>query len=251
MDNIFVAKMLRNWDHRSPWPWQRPINKALALARIDTQLEQRAFTWGMSNIETRMNLFHLVSQCAALNVPGEFVEVGCNSGESSVVIQKVLQTLAPDRQLYCYDSFEGLPEIGGVDSKTAVYAKGAMSASLQSFHNNFKTAGVPVPANVFKGWFEETVPANLPEKVAFAFLDVDLYASTKHVLAHVYSRLSPGGICMFGVYYDEKRYSQPATIKEYKSPGVQRAADEFFRDKPEKVSVLYANEYSNGYFRKV
>ena len=36
----------------------------------------------------------------------------------------------------------------------------------------------------------------------------------------------------------------------YASPGVKRATDEFFADKPEHVSVLYANEYSNGYFRK-
>ena len=56
---------------------------------------------------------------------------------------------------------------------------------------------------------------------------------------------------MFGIYYDEAVFSRPHTPPWYKSPGVKQATDEFFRDKPEKVHVLYANEYSNGYFRKL
>jgi hypothetical protein len=67
---------------------------------------------------------------------------------------------------------------------------------------------------------------------------------------HIYERLSPGAIVMFGVYYDEKILRRDDTPGTFKLPGVMRATDEFFRDKPESVSVLYANEYSIGYFRK-
>ncbi len=34
-------------------------------------------------------------------------------------------------------------------------------------------------------------------------------------------------------------------------PGVKQACDEFFKDKPEKVSVLIAGCQSHGYFRKL
>jgi hypothetical protein len=55
---------------------------------------------------------------------------------------------------------------------------------------------------------------------------------------------------MIAVYYDESIFPREGLPGEFRSPGVKRATDQFFADKPEKVSLLYAGEYSNGYFRK-
>ncbi len=129
MHNAFIAQLFY-WDNRAPRRWHRPINKVLAKLRINAQLGPRAFTWGMANVEARMNLFHMASQCAAYKVPGEFVELGCNSGESSIILQKVLNELAPKKMLYCFDSFEGLPELQGRDASEGVYGKGSMGAAL-------------------------------------------------------------------------------------------------------------------------
>jgi O-methyltransferase len=249
MDNAFVANLFQ-WDNRAPLRWHRPINRLLALLRVNAQLGPRSFRWGMANVEARVNIFHLASQCAIFKPQGDFVEIGCNSGESSIIIQKVLNDLAPATKFHCFDSFEGLPDLSHHDAADGVYDKGWMQSTLEKFHDNFKAAGIKPPAAVHKGWFEDTIPRELPDRIAFALLDGDLYASTKHVLPHVYERMTPGAICMFGVYYDERVFSRPQTISQYKSPGVKRATDEFLADKPEKVSVLYANEYSNGYFRK-
>jgi O-methyltransferase len=249
MDNAFISQLL-NWDCRKPLAWHRAINKLLAKLRINARLAPAPLASGMANVEARMNLFHLARQCVAYRVPGEFVELGCNSGESAIVLQKILNTCSPERKLYCFDSFEGLPELKGQDAVLGVYEKGWMTASHQKFHDNFNEAGIKIPEHVIKGWFEDTVPKNLPDRISFALLDGDLYSSTKHILPHVYERLSPGGVCMFGIYYDEAVFSRPYTPPWYKSPGVKQATDEFFSDKPEKVSVLYANDYSNGYFRK-
>lgn len=249
MHNVFISTLFR-WDNRTPLAWHRPLNRLLAWLRLDAQIGPRAFRWGMANVEARANIFHLASQCAAFKVPGDFVEIGCNSGESSIILQKVLLELAPEKRLHCYDSFAGLPELSPDDAVDGVYEKGWMTAPITAFYNNFRRAGVEPPANVHQGWFEDTIPKELPDQIAFALLDGDLYSSTRHVLPHLYARMAPSAICMFGVYYDEAVFSRPHTIKPYKSPGVKRATDEFFADKPEKVSVLYANEYSNGYFRK-
>ena len=125
-----------------------------------------------------------------------------------------------------------------------------MSAGREQFNENFRKVGLEPPAHVHEGWFEETIPSKLPDRISFAIIDGDIYSSTKHVLPHVYERMSPGAVAIFGIYYDEKVFRRDQTMPQYRSPGVKRATDEFFADKPEKVSVLYANEYSNGYFWK-
>jgi hypothetical protein len=125
-----------------------------------------------------------------------------------------------------------------------------MSVSQERFHENFRKVGIDPPAGEHKGWFEDTVPDLLPQRIAFAFVDTDLETSTAHVLPHMYERLVPGGICMFGLYTDDTVLARPHTPTPFLSPGVKRAVEAFLRDKPEKAYVLYANENTNGYFRK-
>lgn len=250
MDNTFIARYLA-WDNRAPNPRYRPLNTLLAKLGLRARLQPAPYRWGMANVEARMNVFHLVSQTCAYEVPGDLVEIGCNAGESSVVIQKVLCDLGvDDKMLNVYDSFAGTPAPEGSDADDAIYRQGAMATTLEKFNDNFRQAGVMPLPRVHVGWFEDTIPALLPARISFAMIDADLYASTRHVLPHVYARMSPGAIGMFGVYYDPGVYARADVPGSYTSPGVKRATDEFFADKPEKVSVLYANEYSNGYFRK-
>ena len=203
----------------------------------------------MANVQHRVNLFHLVSQTIAYDVPGDIVEVGCHDGLSSVVMKRVIDHLGSTKALYLFDSFAGLPPVTGGDRE--VYEAGDMAASLATLRANFARMGLAVPETIFPGWFEDTLPGNLPESISFAHVDGDLYASTLTALTHVYPRLSKGAICMFGVYWDPAVYDLETTPLRYKSPGVRRACDEFFADKPEAVSVLWANEYTNGYFRKL
>lgn len=247
MNNTFIATYF-DWDHRTPRKRHRLANRVLNKFRLNGQVIPK--TPGMANVEARMNIFHLASQTAAYKVSGDVVEVGCNAGESSIAIQKVLHEYAPEKQFHVFDSFEGLPELKRDDIKDGIYDKGSMTARLDEFKKNFSDVGLDLP-HIHKGWFEDTVPSCLPDKISFAVVDCDLYSSTKYVLPYVYERLTPGAICFFGVYYDEKVFSRPYTAGPFKSPGVKRACDEFFADKPEKVSVLYACEYSNGYFRKL
>jgi hypothetical protein len=63
--------------------------------------------------------------------------------------------------------------------------------------------------------------------------------------------MAPGDIGMLAVHYDEDVFRRDGLAGCCRSPGVKRATDEFFRDTPESVCVLYAGEYFNGYFRKV
>lgn len=245
MDNAFIATTF-DWDHRTPKDWQRFVNKVMGKLRIPVRLTPAPSD--MANVEARMNLFHLLEQTVANNVPGDVVDLGCNAGDSTIVMQRVITALAPNKQVHAYDSFEGLPELTDNDRKDGIYGRGYMAAGLDLFTRKFEALGLKMP-HTHKGWFEQTVPRELPEKISFALFDGDLYESTKHLLPHVYERMPSGAIGMIAVYYDESIFPRIGS-GAYRSPGVKRATDEFFKDKREKISLLYANEYSNGYFRK-
>ena len=114
-------------------------------------------------------MFHLVDQILAYGVDGDFVELGCNFGQSSVLISKIMQHYKSDKKLYVYDSFEGLPPLNYVDGRA--YHQGQLKTTEDALRYNFKRYDLPLP-EIHRGWFSDTLPKGLPEKIAFAYLTV-------------------------------------------------------------------------------
>jgi O-methyltransferase len=114
-------------------------------------------------------------------------------------------------------------------------------------------AGITMP-RIVKGNIFDTVPAQLPDQIAFGHIDLgtggkrdELKKLVLHAIKHVYDRMPPGAVCLMMDYY-----VKGVTIEGYDSnPGVKDACDEFFRDKQEKVFTLPGGEFSHGYFRKL
>lgn len=243
MNNIFLTQMLGE-KPKSSWV----IDKLDALAaRLFPSIRIQSTWRGMASLEFRINLFHLLYTSLRENINGEVVEIGCNAGESSVVIEKILEDFQSDKKFYVFDSFEGVPETGTNDLN--VYKKGDMIAPLEKFMNNFEKLNLKSPI-VIKGWFNETLTKHLPEKISFAMLDADLYSSTLLALEEVYPRLSKNSVCLLAVYWDEKIQFKGTTRMTYKSPGVKKSCDEFLADKPEKISLLVSGNYTSGFFIK-
>jgi predicted O-methyltransferase YrrM len=102
------------------------------------------------------------------------------------------------RQVYGFDSFQGLPE-----DWPGQMAKGA-----------FKQDRLPaVPSNVelVVGLFEETLPPFLSrhaDPVAFIHMDCDIYSSTKTVLAALNQRIQPGCLVVFDEYFNWPGWEQ-------------------------------------------
>lgn len=243
MDNFFI----NSWFDWEPPKVSRRVeiaNRMLERLGLWTRLQPPRQTSGMTNIEQRMNLYHLVSQVLAYRVPGDLVELGCNKGESSVLIRKIIDDYDPARHFHVYDSFEGLPAPTGPDGATPFY-EGQMKTGCDALLANFKRYSLR-PPEIHQGWFQDTLPAELPERIAFAYLDGDLYESIKLSLECVYPRLSSGAICLIDDYADTSIYPEAWDLL----PGVKRACDEFFSDKPEKMSFIYSALMSHGYFRK-
>jgi len=149
-------------------------------------------------------------------VAGDVVELGCYEGTSALFFARMLKELAPGKELYLYDSFEGLPAKATEDLSAAgeLFVEGELRASRSQLTKNFVHAGLALP-HIYKAWFEDLIPANLPDQVCFAFLDGDFYESIKTSLALVWPKMAPGGV----IIIDD--YQNPAL------PGAQRAADEF------------------------
>ncbi|MDS0279056.1 TylF/MycF family methyltransferase [Halomicroarcula sp. S1AR25-4] len=198
----------------------------------------------MTNEAQLSNHFHLLRQTLLADVPGDVVELGCFRGTSAVLFQRVLAHYAPARDLHVYDSFEGLPPKSEADGD-APLEEGFCYATVEELRDRFDAFDAAHPT-VHEGWFEETLPEELPETIAYAHLDGDFYDSVLTSLEAVYPRLAEGAIVVVDDYVD------PSVLDHHDIlPGVKEACDEFFADRPEEVAVLACGEnQAHGYVRK-
>lgn len=160
-------------------------------------------------------------------VPGDVVEFGCYVGTTSVFLAGRLK--ATGRKLYLYDSFEGLPPKTGEDESPAgmQFKTGELLATKKQLIKNLKQANVPMPV-IKKGWFSALTEADVPERIAFAFLDGDYYHSVRDPLRLIWPRLAPGAIIVVDDYANEAL------------PGAARAVDEWLRSHPAHLAVEHS-----------
>jgi len=155
---------------------------------------------------------------ACLDKTGDFVEFGCYKGDTTLLLGKFLMRLVSDKRLFAYDSFAGLPEKTREDASSAGrdFRAGELAVSKREVQNRIRRAALD---NVIlkKAWFSDLGEADLPDKIAFAFIDGDFYESQKVALGLVAPRLTLGGIM---VCHD---YNNPDL------PGASQAVDEFLR----------------------
>ena len=155
---------------------------------------------------------------------GDFVEMGCYKGDTSLLLAEILE--GSDKKLWIYDSFEGLPEKSVADESVlgTLFQKGALEVSKREVKARFLRAGLRVPV-IKKAWFNELSKDDLPEKIAFSFLDSVFYESIKESLKLVEDKMASSAVIMV---HD---YNNPAL------PGVKKAVDEWMSGKDLKMEV--------------
>ena len=79
-------------------------------------------------------------------VDGDPVELGCYEGTSALFLQRVIKDIAPDKKLWLYDSFEGLPDktIQDQSALGADFRQGELRASKARLAKNFVRSEEPV-----------------------------------------------------------------------------------------------------------
>jgi len=172
----------------------------------------------------------IIQQAAkALSIGGAYVEFGCYSGTTSLYLQRLLATDMRHREFHVYDSFEGLPEKTTPDISPVgeQFIAGELAASKKAFILNFKKAGLPLPV-IHKGWFGNLNEEDIPDMIAFAFLDGDYYDSILDPLRLIWPHLSPGAIVVVDDYANEAL------------PGAQKAVDKWLQIHQGKLSVIHS-----------
>jgi hypothetical protein len=165
-------------------------------------------------------------------IDGAFMECGVYMGGSMMAVAMTLLKLqVNNRELYLFDTFEGMPKpetvdvnfqgrpaldyflTQRIDDESSRWA----NAPLEVVREAMSLTGYPA-ANIHfvKGLVEDTVPASAPESIALLRLDTDWYKSTKHELDHLFPRVSSAGAVIIDDYGELM--------------GAKKAVDEYFEE---------------------
>jgi O-methyltransferase len=150
------------------------------------------------------------------NIDGAIVECGVWKGGSSMAVMMTLKQLMVDnRDLYLYDTFAGMNAPTDEDisfegekafdefNKTKISddASEWCFSSLDEVTQNVFSTGYPrEKIHFIKGKVEDTIPGNMPEKIALLRLDTDWYESTKHELNYLFPLLQTNGVLIIDDY---------------------------------------------------
>lgn len=218
-------RRLTGYELRKPVPRPKPKPKAKPKPKpgpsfpkdydeqaIATIKAVKPFT--MTSPEKLNGLIQAVRYITAHKIPGDIVECGVwRGGSMQAVARTLLELDDTSRDLYLFDTFEGMPPptekdrrhdgklaadmLANSSKDSGVWAV----AGLEDVQENLTPVGYPEERIHYRqGLVEETVPAQAPEQIAILRLDTDWYESTKHELDHLYPRLSPGGVLILDDY---------------------------------------------------
>lgn len=163
-------------------------------------------------------------------VQGAIVECGVWRGGSTLAaILTLLESDCRDREVWLYDTFEGMTEPTGIDvdflgQPADRLLSGAdrndaesiwCCSQLDEVRQLLRSSCYPESKLRFVvGPVESTIPIQAPEQIALLRLDTDWYESTCHELTHLLPKLVPGGILIVDDYGHWE--------------GCRRAVDEYF-----------------------
>jgi len=146
-------------------------------------------------------------------VDGDIAEVGSYRGASA----KLISEAKGNKTLHLFDTFDGLPDLCDHDNNKQ-FKKGQFSASLSNVRNYLNKYP---KIHFYPGLFPHTAEPIKNKKFSFVHLDVDLHKATLASIEFFYPRMNKGGIMISHDYIT--------------SPGVRKAFDDFFKDKPEPI----------------
>lgn len=163
---------------------------------------------------------------------GDYYEFGVFKGYAFWHAQKEAERLGlKSMRFYGFDSFEGLPDVDGIDSTNHnEFYKGQFACSKEQVAANLDANGVDWDRTfLIEGYYEDSLTPGLYEEygmrpIAVALIDCDLYSSTRDVLRFIVPLIQDGSILMFDDW---------SSFDSDDTKGQQRALREFLDAHPE------------------
>jgi O-methyltransferase len=156
-------------------------------------------------------LYRLAALLGDGRVPGALVDCGVWNGGSSVL----MAAGAPERTVWAFDSFEGLPEPDPADGPESSRFAGSCVGSEALVRECMQRYAASTTLEVRPGWFEDTLAPAAFEigPIGLLHCDGDWYRSVRLTLETLYPLVSPRGFIV---------------IDDYGTwPGAKRATDEY------------------------
>lgn len=211
-------------------------------------IKERVKDITMLSDERLENIIELTNKIVERGIPGDFLEAGVWKGGASILMKATLTQHCSKRDLYCCDSYQGLPTFEDVDKtldeekqrpmdKPGSYA---FTGGVEAVKDNFARCGV-LDDNVHfvEGFFNDTLPTlRRPRQLALLRMDGDMYSSTMDILTNLYDRVVVGGYVIIDDYGHW--------------PQCKRAVHDFFEKRGASVvlNTIQKIDYTGVWFEK-
>jgi len=194
--------------------------------------------------------YALVCDIEWMKIKGCLVECGVARGGSATLMMLASRALGGNRNLFLFDSFEGLPEPteeDGVlrnprskDRASDDLTAGHCLGTVPEVRQLLESFGFPMQnIHLVKGWFQNTLPTWKThlgrESIALLRLDGDWYESTKCCLENLYDCVVFGGVVI---------------VDDYELVGCKKATDEFLTGRGISPKITLDGR-GGGYFVKL
>lgn len=179
--------------------------------------------------------------CAEGGVEGGYAEFGVWRGDTFATSFHYMKDRMRSKKcepFIAFDSFEGFPEPKGIDAGD-IFIKGGRTCSLDDFKLNAAKHKIPLnEIHIYKGWFNKSLQTASTDGIlkarslAMAWIDCDLYESTRDCLPAAIEALKDGGVLIFDNWH---------CFGSHPQKGEQRA----FHEAIDGIPTLVANPFKS------
>lgn len=177
--------------------------------------------------------------CANNKIAGDFAEFGVFRGHTTIEAWKASQRHSLHAmEFWLFDSFEGLPEVGGED-RGGPFQSGQFSFTRKDYERNLRRSGVDFErVRIVPGFFDQSLKdVSTDRRFSVVWIDCDLYESTVPVLEWLTGKLVDGAVICFDDWF---------TFSGRADKGEQKAVAEWLAKYPQISLTPYRDFHWGG-----
>jgi O-methyltransferase len=180
----------------------RALQRGAYRSRSVLELDARAREYAC-----REEFFFNAFKALSFNgIQGDYCEFGSHGCVTFRFAYQQSRRFGHRAKLWAFDSFAGFPESVGARDDHPKWKTGGMAFSLEDFKKTCGQFGIATSEyEVVPGFYEQSLATfaegDAPQDICLAYIDCDMYSSTKTVLDFLRPRLKHGMIIAFDDYH--------------------------------------------------
>ena len=149
------------------------------------------------------SIYTSILSLSAKNIPGALVECGVARGGSARLMYFAMKDAHYDRDLWFFDSFQGMPAPSSRDPdfQTAAKFEGKCRGDRESLEAFFRERDIDKSVHIIEGWYENTLKDIKIQNIAFLHIDCDWHDSVAQCLKAFYDSVVVNGYVQIDDYY--------------------------------------------------